>query len=163
MATLGYSGFLEHPQFPTWCAPLEPPSIWAIDAIKWMRQLHCTQYISFDQCVCGSPGRKPTTLLLVRLPMVRSKLLMCGAWGRCNHGAKAHDALIGRDSEGRFNTAKAKVYPRGLNDILGRAMCQFAIDLQHEHLDEEIPQELAPFTNDCFAPASEIQPDYHGR
>jgi hypothetical protein len=122
MSILGYSGFLEHPQYPTWETTRSLTSIWCLKAIRLMKRLMCVSLVSFDQCVCGAAGRKPTTLLLVRLPTVRQRLLQLGNSGRCHHHAGAHQALIGKQEDGSFQTAKAKIYPALMNEIIGRAM-----------------------------------------
>jgi hypothetical protein len=122
MSILGYSGFIEHPQYPTWETNRSLTSIWCLKAIRLMKRLMCVSLVSFDQCVCGAAGRKPPTLLLVRLPTVRQRLLQLGNSGRCHHHAGAHQALIGKQEDGSFQTAKAKIYPALMNEIIGRAM-----------------------------------------
>lgn len=139
LGAMGMSGFLEHPQFPTWCAQLNPPSIWTMEAIKLMKGLQCCSIVSFDQCTCGAPAKKPTTLLLLRLPEVRLTLLQKGRAGRCSHLPNAHEALIGKQSDGSFQTAKAKVYPAGLNEVLGNAMFSFAAALSNGQEARQLP------------------------
>ena len=51
LAQCGYCGFLEHPQFPTWKLDGEVASIWAIEVIRVLKQMHCVTIVSFDQCV----------------------------------------------------------------------------------------------------------------
>lgn len=41
LATMGMSGFLEHPQFPTWCTRGSPASIWSMEVPKWLKNLNC--------------------------------------------------------------------------------------------------------------------------
>ena len=102
----------------------------------------CVSLVSFDQCVCGAAGRKPTTLLLVRFPTVRQRLLQLGNSGRCHHHAGAHQALIGKQEDGSFQTAKAKIYPALMNEIIGRAMHDFALGMEHAEVVAELPQEF---------------------
>ena len=102
LAAMGMAGFLEHPQYPTWCRHLSPASIWTMDAIRLLKGLQCFAVVSFDQCTCGALGKKPTTLLLLRLPQVRSRLLQQGLQGRCQHLPGVHDALIGKQSDGTY-------------------------------------------------------------
>ena len=71
LAAQGFSGFLEHPQFPTWLQTNTSASIRTLETIRCMKHMCCVSVISFDQCICGALGRKPTTLLLVRLREVR--------------------------------------------------------------------------------------------
>ena len=69
LAAAGCSGFLEHPQFPTWLQINSSGSIWTMDTIRCVKQMHCVSIISSDQCT--SPWEKADkTLLLVRLPKV---------------------------------------------------------------------------------------------
>ena len=162
LATIGMSGFLEHPQYPVWLPHGQAVSIWELWVIRLLRRLQCFSVVSFDQCVCGAEGKKPTTLLLLRLPRVRERLLSSGEWGRCSHGPKAHGALIGRQHDGTFNTAKAKVYPPGLNRILGEEMYRFAVTLTAPATDAEIPAVFAEFQQRQIFDANTVQPDYHG-
>eukprot|EP00435_Cladocopium_sp_Y103_P046244 s495_g13.t1 len=163
MAAMGLSGFLEHPQYPVWSARFSPASIWQMMSIRLMKGLNCFTVVSFDQCVCGALGKKPTTLLLLRLPRVRSDLLLMGDQGRCPHLPGEHAALIGRQEDGSFCTAKAKVYPPGLNLVLGRAMFAFAQSIAAPTQATELPSVFQPYTEQAFADDSTVQPDYHGR
>ena len=162
LAAIGMSGFLEHPQFPTWCATMDPPSIWALNAVRLLKGLNCCSIVSFDQCLCGAPAKKPTTLLLIRLPSIRHALLQKGNFGRCNHAAKAHEILIGKQGDGTYQTAKAKVYPPGLNQILGNAMFSFAASLANDSLATQLPPDFSPFLEQSFEDIGVVQPDFHG-
>lgn len=162
LAMVGMSGFLEHPQYPTWCNRGHPASIWTFDALRHLKRLNCVSIVSFDQCTVGAVSKKPTTLLLVRLPEVRDQLLQRGNGGRCNHPAGTHVALIGRENDGSFHTAKAKVYPYGLNQILGCALFRAAAKLADHSTQVTLPQELEPYLEQCHQEAAVVQPDYHG-
>ena len=162
LAMTGMSGFLEHPQYPTWCTRGRPASIWASTALKHLKRLHCVTIASFDQCVVGAVSKKPTTLLLLRLPAVRDQLLRRGAGGRCNHPPGTHSQLIGRELDGTFHTAKAKVYPHGLNYILGKAMFNAAKALAPHCPEADLPTEMEPYLEQSCQDATVVQPDYHG-
>jgi hypothetical protein len=162
LALMGLSGFLEHPQFPTWCTRGSPASIWATEALILLKNLGCFTVVNFDQCTVGALGKKPTTLLLLRLPQVRDQLLGRGCYGRCNHQPGTHVALIGREEDGTFHTAKAKVYPYGLNKILGEALFDAAVQWAHLDITDQLPEEFTPYLEQsCHAPEV-VQPDYHG-
>ena len=120
LATMGLSGFLEHPQYPTWCTKGHPASIWMMEALIFLKNLACCAVVSFDQCVVGALGRKPTTLMLLRLPRVRDRLLCRGNYGRCNHPKGAHEALIGRQADGTFHTAKRRCTHTAWTECWGR-------------------------------------------
>ena len=162
LALMGMSGFLEHPQFPLWNVRGEPASIWTFDAIRYLKNLSCFTVVSFDQCVVGAAGRKPTTLLLLRMMKVREQLLKRGHGGRCHHPPGTHTALIGRDTEGTFHTAKAKVYPYGLNRILGDALFQAATQWTKLAVTQELPMEFHAYLEQSCHDSTVIQPDYHG-
>ena len=127
-----------------------------------MKQMRCVSIISFDQRTCGALGRKPTTLLLVRLLEVRHRLLLKGDWGRCNHQRGHHDPLIGRQLDGSFHTAKAKIYPEGMNEILGTAMFKFAVQFVDCASESILRPEFVPCLEQSFREHSTVQPDFHG-
>ena len=81
------------------------------------------------------------------MPQVRSNLLQLGNMGRCPHAAGAHQPLIGKQDDGSFATARAKIYPPMLNDILGRAMHDFANALAHPNVAVQLPDEFEVWTN----------------
>jgi len=132
LAHTGGTGFLEHPQFPLWATHKNPASVWRSKEIRLLRTLACVGITSFDQCTLGCDAIKPTTILHVRLPELRRLLLAGGHGGRCNHGAKAHERMAGRDENGEFRTARAKIYPAGLNDVIARAIsCNSNVCMWH--------------------------------
>ena len=75
----------------------------------------------------------------------QAKLLQMGDWGRCHHPPNTHVALIGRQEDGSFFTARAKVYPAGLNMILGQAMYTFASRLAASAAVETLPDAFEPY------------------
>ena len=163
LACTGGTGFLEHPQYPLWAIKKDPVSIWQAWEVRLLRTLGCIGITSFDQCVFGSPATKPTTILHLRLPGLRRRLLTTGLSGRCHHGAQAHERMSGRDDQGEFKTARAKVYPEGLNRAIAEGIHEFVLstfsDLETE---TEMPAGFSQFAEAVFAPMDVIQPDYHG-
>ena len=107
-------------------------------------------------------GKKPTTLLLLRLPRVRDLLLGRGCYGRCHHPPGSHVALIGRETDGTFHTAKAKVYPYGLNKILGEALFKAAMQWSDLDVVDTLPEDFLPYLEQSCHDAGVVQPDYHG-
>ena len=85
-----------------------------------------------------------------------------GQWGRCHHAQDTHGALIGKQEDGSFNTAKTKVYPHGMNEILAKAMFQFAVEYDSSQLAQRLPDEILPYTEQQFMDHGIIQPDFHG-
>ena len=163
-ARAGLCGFLEHPAFPSWAMKLSPSSIWALPVLRMLAKLQCFSITSFDQCTLGLPARKPTTMLLLRMKETRRLLLSRGHQGRCNHG-HAHVQLRGRDEQGAFRTAVAKIYPPALNEALAVGVLRFASDSvgAESSFSERMPDELLPLLSVDFVDYSVVQPDYHGR
>ena len=162
IASAGGCGFAEHPQFPTWMLSRSPASIWRLTPVQWFRRLACASFISFDQCTVGGPSVKPTTLLLVRLGQTRAYLKSKGDCGRCDHGPGAHKALGGRDGDS-FATAKAKIYPHGLNRALAEGICGYlanTLSAQGCNL-EDFPSFFCPYRPTDFRTDDLVQPDYH--
>ena len=151
-------GFMEHPAYPTWQLRKDPPSIWAWQMIRYLVRLQCFSLVTLDQCIYDVPGKKPTSILLLRLPDFVARVRSRGQAGRCPH--HGHPPLIGLDAEGNFRTAQAKVYPAGLNSDLAYAIGKFC---EQRPLDQhgDLPEFLE--ASDCtdFVPRHIVQPDYH--
>ena len=128
-ACSGGCGFLEHPAYPVWSIRSRPASTWASKPIRWLKRLHCSAVTTFDQCLFGCEGRKPTTFLTIRLPHLRHLIRGLGHRGRCNHGPVRHPPLQGLNSHGEFKTAIAKIYPQALSAAVASAFVQYAFDL----------------------------------
>lgn len=127
---LGLCGFMEHPAYPSWAWLRRPASIWSNETVKKLAKLRCFSMVTFDQCTVGAKVRKPTGLLLLRMPSIRHALRAHGDQGRCNHAPGSHPKLQGRDCHGQFKTSWAKVYPAGFNCILADGICEFAKELR---------------------------------
>ena len=162
MVVAGLCGFLEHPAFPVWLAGKDPPSIWALDCVRALARLSCVQVTTIDQCAFGCVAVKPTTFLLVRLSDLQRKITLPGLRGRCNHRRGSHTVLAGKDDKGNFHTAKAKIYPKLLNQTLASGIRDFVAHVwadrngapeQHPDLDA-----LRTFE---FIEDAVVQPDYH--
>lgn len=163
VAAAGGCGFSEHPQYPTWLCAKDPPSIWQLSPMSWFKKLACATFLSFDQCCLRGVATKPTTLLLIRMGQTRAYIRERGNAGRCNHGKGAHKALFGQEG-GVFCTAKAKVYPEGLNKAIAAGVFGFLANYLGV---DNLPQEGCPKIFDDFCPKAEleevrIQPDYYG-
>eukprot|EP00435_Cladocopium_sp_Y103_P015128 s3107_g3.t1 len=160
-ALCGACAFFEHPQYPTWLGHTEPASVWTHRAASLLRALACTSIVSFDQCTVGAVARKPTCLMLIRLPWVRTALLQCGQMGRCNHGPAAHEGLVGRQHDGQFKTARAKVYPVGLSRILAEGIATFANQFTVTAASQaDMPSIFHPFVHNIFEQTA-VQPDFY--
>lgn len=123
-------------------------------------RLACFSICSFDQCVYGLDARKPTTLLLLRLNDFRNITLLRGHGGRCSH-RHGHNPLQGINSEGSFNTARAKIYPKAMNAALAAAVTGFLVDRQMHSDKDQLPTELQQLVSSDFVDESTVQPDFH--
>ena len=63
----GGCGFIEHPQTATWMYGTPCTSIWQLREMREIATADAVSAVSFDQCVFGAAGVKPTTLMLVRM------------------------------------------------------------------------------------------------
>ena len=105
---------------------------------------------------------KPTTVLHLRLPGFRRRVMQTGGCGRCQHGAGAHEQLRGHAADGSFRTAKCKIYPPALNAALADAVFEFIqTTCAGSAMDSSLPQDLSPFTNTNFVAPEQVQPDYY--
>ena len=161
-APRGCCAFAEHPQYPIWARAHNPVSIWSTKAARLLKSLQCTSVVSFDQCVFKSESRKPTTLLLVRMAGVRDLILAQGHAGRCCHGRTFHAPLKGKTEQGLFCTAKAKIYPAGLNRAIARGVIDHANKVNADGKCRDFPpQELDHLILNIFADDDVVQPDCH--
>lgn len=125
-----------------------------------LRRLQCASYVTFDQCVFGCPRRKPTTLLLIRLPWLRNQILRLGEGGRCPHGQGQHAALQGRDESGSFRTAVAKIYPAAMNAAISHAIAHFVVKtFGLELAPEGLAEDPMDFSQMDFVSKCVVQPD----
>ena len=158
IAPRGLIGFLEHPAYPTWLMRRHPSSLWSTPFILALAKLSCFQYVSGDQCLMGCCAKKPTTFLLLRMPSFRHALLNMGHGGKCNHRFR-HQKLQGRLGED-FATARAKVYPIGLNRMLADAVLAF-VHKRGLLSGAPLSDELLALNSIDETGAEIIQPDYH--
>lgn len=160
VARTGGIAFMEHPAFPVWIASKRPCSVWSSKVVRWIKRLNCAQLITFDQCLFGCKARKPTTFLLIRMPSLWKEIANRGRAGRCDHPPGAHKVLKGKDDEGVFNTAVAKIYPEKLNLAIAEAayksVSEFA-DLRERV--EPLSSDLLDFLSFDFVDESVVQPD----
>ena len=151
VARIGDMVFLEYPAFPVWIATKRSSPIWSSKMARWLKRLHCTQLVTFDQCLMGCEARKPTTLLLIRMQDLRKEILSLGNGGRCNHNPGVYRILKGKDSKGMFNTAVAKIYPAKLNTAIARAVFKSVSGFAHlRERVEPLPECLEAFLSYDF-------------
>jgi len=101
-------GMLEH--------PIEPEedfmaSSWRLPETKHLCQQQGVEKVDFDQCTCGAPSRKSTTLMSVAFGELRRAIRRLPGAGRCFHTPKYHAELAGVDEDGNWLTTAAKEYP----------------------------------------------------
>ena len=81
---------VEHPGEPTWVP--EAPSIWRSSFVKHIKAQLGADCLDFDQCSAGADSRKPTCLLSVNLPQLRTAFRALPGLGFCTHGRTPHKA-----------------------------------------------------------------------
>ena len=154
---------LEHPGYPHWAAQLQPASIWRIPLMQQMLALEDVDPCPFDQCVTAQVSVKPTTLMLVRMPEIKTALLALGHGGRCHHGPGAHMTASGKDDDGKWRTAQLKVYTPQLCSVLASGIFAFAeklVGASTGTISNQLDPELAHFHNQTVSEFTEVQPDY---
>ena len=160
LAMTGGCAFIEHPQYPTWAGKLDPASVWASPAMRWLRTLAAVGVTSFDQCVLGCRAKKPTTIIHLRLAKLRRSIMAQGLMGRCNHGRSAHEALAGVEDTGQFKTARGKVYPPALNAAIAGAIAEF-VQSTFDAAPARLPVEFHGLEATDFVEEDVVQPDYY--
>eukprot|EP00435_Cladocopium_sp_Y103_P001085 s3376_g1.t1 len=133
-ALSGLCGFAEHPAYPAWAMPKQPPSIWTLPALRVLAKLECIEVATVDQCLLGHESKKPTTMMLLRLPKTAALIRSLGSGGRCNHSYR-HKPLRGKDASGQFCTSSAKIYPVQLNELIALGVVEYLKDLGSALLD----------------------------
>ena len=90
-------------------------------------------------------------------------MLRSGLGGRCPHLPGTHVRLQGCNDDGEFRTAVGKIYPAGLNQALGKAICRFAAETFNcKLLHQTLPTDLQCYTHQIFEDHETVQPDFHG-
>ena len=153
--------FVEHPAYPMWARHQRPSGIWTAAAMKWLAGSSAPPMSRSISACLGAPGeRKPTTLLLIRLPWLRNQILRLGEGGRCPHGQGQHAALQGRDESGSFRTAVAKIYPAAMNAAISHAIAHFVVKtFGLELAPEGLAEDPMDFSQMDFVSKCVVQPD----
>lgn len=98
LAVGGFAG-IEHPAKPRF--PEAAASFWKLCYTQWMATAPATQIHTFDQGPHGQVSKKPTTMLLIRLPTAK-------AHPATYQGGDRQDfegTLLGKDAKGNFKSA----------------------------------------------------------
>ena len=163
----GATAILEHP-----AKPEEPelPNIWRLPETVVLYGRPGVRLLRFHQCCAGAAWRKPTFFLTVGLPDLTLKDLKFG--GQCpGHPGHKHEALIGRDVNGKFKTAPAKSYPGGLCKWMGDAIVKAAVRAHSQcsacptpaaTCAEQLPKDIRRLWQPVGEALTEVQPDFVG-
>lgn len=114
--------------------------------------------VTFDQCIFSCEGKKPTFLLLLKMPHLRTTIQQLGYGGRCPHPSKFHVSLR---ADGSFRTSLAKIYPAPMNPALAGAGIQFATATFELGFNSEVTGDVAELQRMNFVPLTVVQPDYY--
>jgi len=145
--TSGAFAIVEHPDEPTWVP--EAPSIWRSTFINHFKQHLAADLVNFDQCATGADSKKPTCLMAINLPYLRSTFRALPGQGFCSHGRRAHKATLkGLAEDGTWRTAPAKQYPSGMCSAVSDAVVEFVLQRVHQYEPgdrHELPATVSPF------------------
>ena len=85
-----------------------------------MHWSHLLRPVHVRQCRSQTNNHPPFAVTKVSQIALRG-----GMGGRCPHAAGTHERMAGRDVCGDFKTARAKIYPEGLNQALAQSINSF--------------------------------------
>ena len=143
----GAFAIVEHPGEPTWVP--EAPSIWRSSFVLHLRDHLGADLLDFDQCSAGADSRKPTCLMSVNLPQLRTSFRALPGRGFCIHGRQPHQATLrGLAADGTWRTAPAKQYPSDMCKAAGIATTGFGTEKVAQPSPGsllELPHDTAPF------------------
>ena len=123
----------------------------------------------------GQISRKPTSLLCIHAPTIKTAITSLPNQGRCNHGYAAHPALLGQNEDGTWKSAAAKTYPSDMCRLLATALLQAIDDRWGQGADQtgwQLPDDYAHFyvpldpykefhrSTDCMA-HRHLRPQHH--
>jgi len=158
VALHGGATTLEHPAPPL---QEERPSIWRTGILKLLSSGgRLFRHYTFQQWKHGAEGIKPTTLLYSHAPIPATF-----ASNEQMDLIKPVVPLIGRGSDGRFRTARAKEYPPGMNRCLAEAFwssistCLAEVDEAAQYLIPPLARELADLSA-CVEHGQTMMADY---
>jgi len=127
----------------------EAPSIWRSTFVKHLQRNIDADLVDFDQCSAGAESKKPTCLMAVNLPQLRSALRSLPGQGFCAHGRKGHKAVLkGLAEDGTWRTAPAKQYPSGMCNAVSDAVLAFVQNsVNHNSPGDrlDLPSNVSPF------------------
>ena len=153
----GAFAIVEHPGEPTWVP--EAPSIWRSSFVRHLRDHLGADLLDFDQCSAGADSRKPTCLMSVNLPHLRTAFRALPGRGFCTHGRQPHKSTLkGLAADGTWRTAPAKQYPSEMCKTVGVAITGYVTDKVAQPTVGslfELPSETASF----FVPLDPYNPD----
>ena len=167
MQTKGFAS-LEHPakSARSSCAA----SIWDLEEVKILLSVPGAEQVDFCQDIHGASSRKPTTLLVLRMPALKGFVQSA----QLPLARQQQEVLVGLDDAGRFKTAKAKEYPASMCKALAQGMItaisKHAADRGHEAVEEELQDDVQRATFlawlqqfDPYSEETHMQADYAGK
>jgi len=127
----------------------EAPSIWRSSFVLHLRDHLNADMLDFDQCSAGADSRKPTCLMSVNLPQLRTAFRALPGRGFYTHGRQPHKATLkGLAVDGTWRTAPAKQYPSDMCKTAGIAITGFVSDKVAQPAPGslfELPADTSPF------------------
>ena len=153
---------LEHPREPS---DSKRPTIWKLPWIQMLKDAGLLSQRLIWQAHYGSTAPKPTHLGIQHLPQFNRVMARHRRW--VNWSSLEH--LGGRDSEGRWRTARAKEYPPDLNKALADLHVSEAVRrVRERQAAPPVPDTVQQQFNELYAghldyQAQVMQPDFHRR
>ena len=136
----GAAGILEHPDLIDWHEQRQAPSIWRLEQVQTILACEGAEFLQVQQGQFGARWLKPTRLLSVNLPSLRTRMH--------DHSSNPDqlESLSGLDEHGRHNTRLAKEYPPMFCKAIAGAIRDLAQSANvGSALDAACGSDVAPF------------------
>ena len=111
-------------------------SIWRLPLVRLVLSLPGMRLVHLCQGLFGAPSPKPTTLLVLGMPLLELQLNACRVARELPAGSS-----VGRDQNGQFRTAPLKEYPPSMCRAMAQALVLEFISMDCD--DSCLPVELA--------------------
>ena len=99
----GFAAVMEHPPLPSWMP--QAPSSWKLPELKLLAKAGGAECVHLDQCCCGIPWEKPTSLFAVDIPELGRLVAKLPGGGMCCPAlGHKHVSLSGKGEEGVYRT-----------------------------------------------------------
>ena len=128
--TVGAISIIEHPILPRKKGTRQPPSIWLLPVVRYLKALNMVHSIDLWQGYFGSASPKPTTLLITA---PNSSVEELTNWANQHRSTQTlpPPLTMGPRGDGTFATAPLKRYPPAFCKAIGGILHRLASRLPH--------------------------------